>query len=80
MHVGSNVRNFVDLYLSEAGGSFNEGYAHWEAVTIGGTTKKGYDATNEFNLYLIKVQTRISAKLSRPCGKDPYGKPEEISL
>ncbi|MDR2456851.1 MAG: glycyl radical protein, partial [Deltaproteobacteria bacterium] len=27
---------FVDLYISPAGGAFNEGYAHWEAVTIGG--------------------------------------------
>jgi formate C-acetyltransferase len=26
---------FVDLYLSETGGAFNEGYAHWEAVTVG---------------------------------------------
>ena len=48
------MSEFVDLYLSEAGGSFNEGYAHWEAVTIGGTTKKGYDATNELTYILLK--------------------------
>lgn len=48
------MSEFVDLYLSEAGGFFNEGYAHWEAVTIGGTTKKGYDATNELTYILLK--------------------------
>lgn len=48
------MAEFVDLYLSETGGSFNEGYAHWEAVTIGGTTKEGYDATNELTYLLLK--------------------------
>ncbi|WP_301859595.1 glycyl radical protein [uncultured Megasphaera sp.] len=45
---------FVDLYLSEAGGAFNEGYAHWEAVTIGGQTPDGRDATNELTYILLK--------------------------
>ncbi|MDY2725642.1 MAG: glycyl radical protein [Anaerostipes faecalis] len=49
-----SMAQFVDLYLSEAGGSFNEGYAHWEAVTIGGVTKKGYDAVNELTYILLK--------------------------
>ncbi|GHV13315.1 glycyl radical enzyme [Clostridia bacterium] len=48
------MAQFVDLYLSEAGGTFNEGYAHWEAVTIGGQTKEGYDATNELTYILLK--------------------------
>jgi len=49
-----SMAEFVDLYLSEAGGSFNEGYAHWEAVTIGGVTKQGYDAVNELTYILLK--------------------------
>lgn len=49
-----SMAQFVDLYLSEAGGSFNEGYAHWEAVTIGGVTKQGYDAVNELTYILLK--------------------------
>ncbi len=48
------MAQFVDLYLSEAGGAFNEGYAHWEAVTIGGQTKEGRDATNELTYILLK--------------------------
>lgn len=49
-----SMAQFVDLYLSEAGGSFNEGYAHWEAVTIGGVTKEGYDAVNELTYLFLK--------------------------
>lgn len=48
------MAQFIDLYLSDAGGAFNEGYAHWEAVTIGGQTKDGYDATNELSYILLK--------------------------
>jgi pyruvate-formate lyase len=32
------MAQFIDLYLSPTGGAFNEGYAHWEAVTVGGQT------------------------------------------
>ncbi len=48
------MAQFIDLYLSETGGAFNEGYAHWEAVTIGGQTEEGYDATNELTYILLK--------------------------
>ena len=48
------MAQFVDLYLSEAGSAFNEGYAHWEAVTIGGQTVDGHDATNELTYILLK--------------------------
>lgn len=48
------MAQFIDLYLSDAGGAFNEGYAHWEAVTIGGQTKEGLDATNELTYILLK--------------------------
>ena len=47
-----SMAQFIDLYLSDTGGAFNEGYAHWEAVTIGGQTKDGYDATNELTYIL----------------------------
>ena len=48
------MAQFVDLYLSETGGAINEGYAHWEAVTVGGQTPKGRDATNELTYLLLK--------------------------
>ncbi|MBQ9603956.1 MAG: glycyl radical protein [Firmicutes bacterium] len=48
------MAQFIDLYLSDTGGAFNEGYAHWEAVTISGQTKEGLDATNELTYILLK--------------------------
>ena len=49
-----SMAQFIDLYLSEAGGAFNEGYAHWEAVTIGGQTPDGLDATNDLTYLLLR--------------------------
>jgi formate C-acetyltransferase len=48
------MSQFVDLYLSDTGGAINEGYAHWEAVTIGGQTTDGQDAVNELTYLLLK--------------------------
>lgn len=49
-----SMAQYIDLYLSKTGGSFNEGYAHWEAVTVGGQTKEGEDATNELTYIFLK--------------------------
>lgn len=49
-----SMAQFVDLYISPTGGAFNEGYAHWEAVTIGGQTAEGMDATNELTYLFLK--------------------------
>ncbi|MDR2525184.1 MAG: glycyl radical protein [Oscillospiraceae bacterium] len=48
------MAQFVDLYLSETGGAINEGYAHWEAVTVGGQTPDGRDASNALTYLLLK--------------------------
>jgi len=48
------MAQFIDLYVSPTGGAFNEGYAHWEAVTIGGQTTDGLDATNELTYLFLK--------------------------
>ena len=53
-----SMAQYVDLYLSKTGGAFNEGYAHWEAVTVGGQTPDGRDATNELT-YLILKSKRV---------------------
>jgi formate C-acetyltransferase len=52
MYVG--MAQFIDLYISPTGGAFNEGYAHWEAVTIGGQTPDGLDATNELTYLFLR--------------------------
>jgi len=48
------MAQFIDLYISPTGGAFNEGYAHWEAVTIGGQTPEGRDATNALTHLFLK--------------------------
>ena len=48
------MAEFIDMYISPAGGAFNEGYAHWEAVTIGGQTPDGRDATHDLPYLFLK--------------------------
>ncbi len=48
------MAEFIDMYISPTGGAFNEGYAHWEAVTVGGQTPEGADATNELTHLILK--------------------------
>lgn len=68
-----SMAQFIDLYISSTGGAFNEGYAHWEAVTIGGQTPDGKDATNalshlflrskrEFPLHYPDLAARIHSR------------------
>ncbi|QWA12990.1 glycyl radical protein [Sodalis ligni] len=48
------MAQFVDLYISPTGGAFNEGYAHWEADTIGGQTPEGLDAVNALSYLFLR--------------------------
>lgn len=48
------MAQFIDLYISPTGGAFNEGYAHWEAVTVGGQTCGGRDATNDLTYLFLR--------------------------
>ncbi|WP_243545687.1 (2S)-3-sulfopropanediol dehydratase [Pseudodesulfovibrio tunisiensis] len=48
------MAQFIDLYINPTGNEFNEGYAHWEAVTIGGQTPNGKDATNELTYLFLE--------------------------
>ena len=48
------MAQYQDLYISPAGVKFNEGYAHWEAVTIGGVDENGQDAVNELTYILLE--------------------------
>ena len=48
------MAQFVDFNISPSGSDFYEGYAHWEAVTIGGQTRDGEDATNELSYLFLE--------------------------
>lgn len=58
------MAQFIDLYISPTGGAFNEGYAHWEAVTVGGQTPDGLDASNDLT-YLF-LQSKREFPLNYP--------------
>ena len=48
------MAQYQDLYISPVGVKFNEGYAHWEAVTIGGVDENGNDVTNDLSYLLLE--------------------------
>lgn len=48
------MSQYLDLYINPTGSEFQEGYAHWEAVTIGGQTSTGEDATNELSYVFLR--------------------------
>lgn len=49
-----NMAQFINLKVSPAGAAFTEGYSHWEALTIGGKTRDGRDATNELSYLILR--------------------------
>lgn len=49
-----DMAQFIDLYINPTGVEFQEGYAHWEAVTIGGQTRDGEDATNDLTYLFLE--------------------------
>ncbi|MDJ0866900.1 MAG: pyruvate formate lyase family protein [Myxococcota bacterium] len=44
----------VEIYTSPGSLSYTQGYAHWEATTIGGQTRDGRDATNELSYLMLR--------------------------
>jgi len=44
----------VEIYTTAGELSYTEGYAHWEATTIGGQTREGRDATNELSHLMLR--------------------------
>lgn len=49
-----DMSQYIDLFITPNGAAFQEGYAHWEAVTIGGQTTTGEDATNELTYLFLE--------------------------
>lgn len=49
-----SMAQFINMEVSPAGIAFNEGYSHWEALTVGGKTRDGRDATNELSYLILR--------------------------
>ena len=50
----------MNLKFAAAAGTMLDGYAHWEAVTIGGQTCTGQDATNELTYLMLKSKQEFT--------------------
>ncbi len=49
-----NMAQYIDVHTSSSGVQINEGYAHWEAVTIGGVDRDGNDAVNDLTYLFLE--------------------------
>lgn len=72
------MAQYQDLYISPAGVKFNEGYAHWEAVTIGGQDADGKDATNELSYLLLENKREFPLNYPDLAARIHAGSPDEF--
>ena len=72
------MARYQDLYVSPAGVKFNEGYAHWEAVTIGGVDRDGFDATNELSYLLLENKREFPLNYPDLAARIHAGSPERF--
>ena len=73
-----NMAQYQDLFVSPAGVKFHEGYAHWEAVTIGGVTEEGMDATNELSYLLLEDKREFPLNYPDLAARIHAGSPERF--
>ncbi|MBQ1526169.1 MAG: glycyl radical protein [Lachnospiraceae bacterium] len=73
-----SMAKFRDVYVSPAGGAFSDGYAHWEAVTIGGQTAEGFDATNELTYLFLENKRNLPLDFPDLAVRIHSGTPERL--
>lgn len=73
-----SMAQYQDLFVSPAGVKFHEGYAHWEAVTIGGVDDNGYDATNELSYLLLEDKREFPLNYPDLAARIHSGSPERF--
>ena len=49
-----NMAQFTELCIGDTASKVYEGYAHWEAVTVGGQNRDGLDATNDLTYLMLR--------------------------
>lgn len=73
-----NMAQYQDLFVSPAGVKFHEGYAHWEAVTIGGVDEEGMDATNDLSYLLLEDKREFPLNYPDLAARIHAGSPERF--
>ena len=72
------MAQYQDLFVSPAGVKFHEGYAHWEAVTIGGVNEYGQDATNDLSYILLENKREFPLNYPDLAARIHSGSPEKF--
>ena len=72
------MAQYQDLFVSPAGVKFHEGYAHWEAVTIGGVNEEGMDATNDLSYLLLEDKREFPLNYPDLAARIHAGSPERF--
>ncbi len=72
------MAQYQDLFVSPAGVKFHEGYAHWEAVTIGGVDESGQDATNDLSYILLENKREFPLNYPDLAARIHSGSPEKF--
>ncbi len=72
------MAQYQDLYISPTGAKFNEGYAHWEAVTIGGQKPDGSDATNALSFLLLENKREFPLNYPDLAARIHAGTPDDF--
>ncbi len=66
----------VEIYTMPGNFSYTDGYAHWEATTIGGVDKDGKDATNELSYLMLETKREFPLNYPDLAARIHSGTPE----
>jgi formate C-acetyltransferase len=66
----------VEIYTMPGNFSYTDGYAHWEATTIGGVDKDGKDATNELSYLMLESKREFPLNYPDLAARIHAGTPE----
>lgn len=72
------MAQYLDLFINPTGNEFQEGYAHWEAVTIGGQTPEGEDATNDLSYLFLESKREFPLTYPDLAARIHTGTPEQF--
>ncbi len=66
----------VEIYTMPGNFSYTDGYAHWEATTIGGVDANGKDATNELSSLMLESKREFPLNYPDLAARIHSGTPE----
>jgi formate C-acetyltransferase len=66
----------VEIYTTPGNLSYTDGYAHWEATTIGGVNEDGADATNELSYLMLESKREFPLNYPDLAARIHAGTPE----